>query len=339
MEMRLVACERMSGSQCSKKTPLSSCFVEQLVCNGDEACRLRAYVKDTTLEKNSIEFVLRGAACLQWRWGLLQACEINNKGNIKSRSSLMEVQEARHLLGAKLHKVSRLKLSDIGLPIVVGHQLLLVGSNSNNGLFSFFIEQIKVDFHLLAVLVDTAHLNAHGRDCDVTPGSSSTHFPSAPSSLFLRQSSTILLDASAWPLPCGYRGVDRCCLMPYFAKNAVICLPTNCVPLSVTIDCRQPNLQIMFFQMNRSTSASLGEDKASASIHLARDRLVALASITSSSILRGVLAHSRLEIADAESLLSKRSAPSVISTFAVVYLAENLERLWVLDASEMRPGV
>ncbi|CAL8081778.1 unnamed protein product [Prunus armeniaca] len=67
MEMRLVACERMSGTQCLKKTPLSSCFVEQLVCNGDEAYCLRAYVRDTMLEKDSIEFVLRGAACLQWR--------------------------------------------------------------------------------------------------------------------------------------------------------------------------------------------------------------------------------------------------------------------------------
>ncbi|CAL2239348.1 unnamed protein product [Prunus armeniaca] len=67
MEMRLVACECMSGTQCSKKTPLSSCFMEQLVCNGDGACRLRAYVRDTMLEKDSIEFMLRGAACLQWR--------------------------------------------------------------------------------------------------------------------------------------------------------------------------------------------------------------------------------------------------------------------------------
>ncbi|CAL8169781.1 unnamed protein product [Prunus armeniaca] len=65
MEMRLVACERMSGTQCSKKTSLSSCFVEQLVCNGDEVCRLRAYVRDTMLEKDSIEFMLCGAACLQ----------------------------------------------------------------------------------------------------------------------------------------------------------------------------------------------------------------------------------------------------------------------------------
>ncbi|CAL2239347.1 unnamed protein product [Prunus armeniaca] len=74
METRLVACERMLGTQCSKKTPLSLCFVKQPICNGDEACRLRAYVRDTTLEKDSIEFVLRGAACLQWRWGLLPPC-------------------------------------------------------------------------------------------------------------------------------------------------------------------------------------------------------------------------------------------------------------------------
>ncbi|CAL2266498.1 unnamed protein product [Prunus armeniaca] len=99
MEMRLVAHVRMSGTQCSKKTPLSLCFVKQPVCNGDdacrlrayvwditlektplslclvkqpvfngdEACRLRAYVRDTMLEKDSIEFVLREAACLQWR--------------------------------------------------------------------------------------------------------------------------------------------------------------------------------------------------------------------------------------------------------------------------------
>ncbi|CAL8081781.1 unnamed protein product [Prunus armeniaca] len=78
MEMRLVACERMSGTQCSKKTPLSSCFAEQLVCNGDEACcllsamemRLVAYERMSGTQcskKDSIEFVLREAACLQWR--------------------------------------------------------------------------------------------------------------------------------------------------------------------------------------------------------------------------------------------------------------------------------
>ncbi|CAL2231211.1 unnamed protein product [Prunus armeniaca] len=80
MEIRLVACERMSGTQCSKKTPLSLCFVKQPVCNGDEACRLRAYVRDTTLEKDSIEFVLREAACLQWRLGLSPAsvCQGHN---------------------------------------------------------------------------------------------------------------------------------------------------------------------------------------------------------------------------------------------------------------------
>ncbi|KAI5330162.1 hypothetical protein L3X38_029560 [Prunus dulcis] len=63
----------------------------------------------------------------------------------------------------------------------------------------------------------------------------------------------------------------------------------------------------------------------------ARDQLVPLASITSSSILRGVFAHGRPEIAYAKSLLSKRPASSVISTFAVVYFAENLERLWVVN--------
>ncbi|CAL2271693.1 unnamed protein product [Prunus armeniaca] len=80
MEIRLVACERMSGTKCSKKTPLSLCFVKQPVCNGDEACRLRAYVRDTMLEKDSIEFVLREAACLQWRLGLSPAsvCQGHN---------------------------------------------------------------------------------------------------------------------------------------------------------------------------------------------------------------------------------------------------------------------
>ncbi|CAL2238453.1 unnamed protein product [Prunus armeniaca] len=73
MEIRLVACERMSGTQRSKRTPLSLCFVKQPVCNGDEACCLRAYVRDTMLEKDSIEFVFREAACLQWRLGLSPA--------------------------------------------------------------------------------------------------------------------------------------------------------------------------------------------------------------------------------------------------------------------------
>lgn len=41
----------------------------------------------------------------------------------------------------------------------------------------------------------------------------------------------------------------------------------------------------------------------------ARDQLIVLASITSSSILRGVLAHGRPEIVYAKSLLDKRSAP------------------------------
>ncbi|CAL2247204.1 unnamed protein product [Prunus armeniaca] len=51
MEMRLVACERMSGTQCSKKTPLSLCFVKQPVCNGDGACYRHVYVRKTSCSK------------------------------------------------------------------------------------------------------------------------------------------------------------------------------------------------------------------------------------------------------------------------------------------------
>ncbi|CAL8994425.1 unnamed protein product [Prunus brigantina] len=91
----------------------------------------------------------------------------------------------------------------------------------------------------------------------MTQGSSSTYFPSASSSFFFRHSPMILLDATAWPLPYGYLGVDMWCLMPYFAKNAVICLSMNCDPLSETNDCGQPKWQIMFFQTNNSTLASL----------------------------------------------------------------------------------
>ncbi|CAL2275856.1 unnamed protein product [Prunus armeniaca] len=57
--------------------------------------------------------------------------------------------------------------SNNGLLIVARCELLLVSCNSNNDLSSFLFEHIKVDFHLLAVLVKTAHLDAHGRDCDV----------------------------------------------------------------------------------------------------------------------------------------------------------------------------
>ncbi|KAL6276435.1 hypothetical protein ACE6H2_020036 [Prunus campanulata] len=71
----------------------------------------------------------------------------------------------------------------------------------------------------------------------------------------------------------------------------------------------------------------------------AGDGLIALASITSSSIFGGVLAHGRPKVAYAESFLGKRSAPSVISTFAVMYFAEDLERLRVLDASKVRARI
>ncbi|CAL2265578.1 unnamed protein product [Prunus armeniaca] len=44
--------------------------------------------------------------------------------------------------------------------------------------------------------------------------------------------------STTWPLPCGHIGVDKCCLIRYFAKNMVICQPTNCMLLSVTINSR-----------------------------------------------------------------------------------------------------
>ena len=61
----------------------------------------------------------------------------------------------------------------------------------------------------------------------------------------------VLLDALACPLPCGYRGVDMCCLMPYFSKNFAKSLPMNCGPLSVTMKCGMPKRQMMFFDMKR----------------------------------------------------------------------------------------
>ncbi|CAL9010783.1 unnamed protein product [Prunus brigantina] len=53
--------------QAGEAAPLSLCFEDQLVYNGDKTCRLRAYVGDIMLEKDSIEFVLQGVVCLQWR--------------------------------------------------------------------------------------------------------------------------------------------------------------------------------------------------------------------------------------------------------------------------------
>lgn len=46
--------------------------------------------------------------------------------------------------------------------VVVGHQLLLISLNSNDGLFPFFIEHVKVGLLLLGILIIAAHLDAHG---------------------------------------------------------------------------------------------------------------------------------------------------------------------------------
>ena len=68
------------------------------------------------------------------------------------------------------------------------------------------------------------------------PRSASGHFPFLSARDFLRQSRIVLLEASVCLLPCGYLGVDICCFIPYFWKNPTKSLPTNCRPLSVTMD-------------------------------------------------------------------------------------------------------
>ncbi|KAI5335868.1 hypothetical protein L3X38_026002 [Prunus dulcis] len=114
---------------------------------------------------------------------------------------------------------------------------------------------------------------------------------------------------------------------------------------------------MMFFHINLSTSASLCRRhrfyQVNGPLHewpwtilrivflgwQARNWLIALASITSSRILCGVLVHGRPEIAYVEIFLGKRYAPKVIPTFSIVYFADNLEHLRILDASKMRAGV
>ena len=41
-----------------------------------------------------------------------------------------------------------------------------------------------------------------------TPGISSTHLPLAESNRFFKVANRVLLEASAWPLLCGYHGVE-----------------------------------------------------------------------------------------------------------------------------------
>ncbi|CAL9019262.1 unnamed protein product [Prunus brigantina] len=129
MEMRLVACERMSGTQCSKKTPLSLCFGKQLVCNGEEACRLRAYVRDMTLSVARLAYVRR---------------RVDESGSfVLLLETLWPVWPTSGDVSIRL--VTILDLLD-GLLIVARCELLLLSCISNNGLLSFFFEHVKVDF-------------------------------------------------------------------------------------------------------------------------------------------------------------------------------------------------
>ncbi|CAL8998318.1 unnamed protein product [Prunus brigantina] len=224
-----------------------------LAYNKGKACRLCAYVEDITLEKGSIEFVLENFS---------------------------------------EHKVSRLKLSDLSLLIVVRPQLLLVGCNSNNGLFSFFFEQIKVDFHLLPVLVKTAHLNAYEKECD---------------------DSLQLVDLFSF---CAFQS-----FLQAVQHDLVGCL---CLAITMRVS---GSWQVLFDAILRKECGDLPAHKLSHQVNgplhewpwtvlrmvflswQARNQLIALASITSSGILRGVLSHGSSSIC----IKSDCSASSLLS--------------------------
>ncbi|KAI5322705.1 hypothetical protein L3X38_031777 [Prunus dulcis] len=83
-----------------------------------------------------------------------------------------------------------------------------------------------------------------------------THFPLTSSNLFFRQSNMTVLDASACLLPCGYLEVDRCYLILYFIKKAVICLPMKGGPLSSRCSTRMEHLNWVSSADPRLASAS-----------------------------------------------------------------------------------
>ncbi|OAO89437.1 hypothetical protein AXX17_ATUG00630 [Arabidopsis thaliana] len=68
-----------------------------------------------------------------------------------------------------------------------------------------------------------------------TPSSSSDHEPFLASSRFFNPSRIVLLAASAWPFPWGYRGVDLLSRIPHLSQKPWKRVDINCKPLSVTI--------------------------------------------------------------------------------------------------------
>ena len=94
--------------------------------------------------------------------------------------------------------------------------------------------------------------------CDhKTPSSSSAYLPFLASNHFLGPSMLVLLMFTAWPLHCGYLGVDLVTRIFYFSQKASNLVEINWDPLSVAISYGTPCLQTMFLHTKLSTWASL----------------------------------------------------------------------------------
>ena len=103
-----------------------------------------------------------------------------------------------------------------------------------------------------------------------TLGNSSAYPPLAPSNLFFSPFIMALLVSSAWPLLCGYAGVEYRFLMPRLLQNSRKALLSNYNPLSDTRDSGTPNLITIFLHTNFFTSTTRMFAKASASTHLVK---------------------------------------------------------------------
>ena len=76
------------------------------------------------------------------------------------------------------------------------------------------------------------------------------YFPLAECRPFFKANKRVLLDTSAWPLLCEYRGVEYKFLIFNLLQKSLYTRLSNCGPLSVTIDWGIPNLHTMFFHTN-----------------------------------------------------------------------------------------
>ena len=101
-------------------------------------------------------------------------------------------------------------------------------------------------------------------------GNSSTHLPSASSSLFLSPLTMTLLTASACPFLCGCARVEYLFIMPRSQQYLLTALLSNWRPLSKMRVRGIPNQVTIFFQKNLLASTSLIFANGSASIHLVK---------------------------------------------------------------------